>query len=65
MIRNKNAFQWDAYRLFVDRIPTCTGQGGCLPGGWGCLPGGEGCLPLVPGDVADSPPVDRQTPVKT
>ena len=41
---NKNAFQWDAYRPLVDRIPACTGQGGgvsqnalarseCLPGG--------------------------------
>ena len=33
---NKNAFQWDAYRPLVDRIPACTGQGrGCLP--VGCL----------------------------
>ena len=31
-ICNKNAFQWDAYRPLVDRIP-----GGC-PGG--CLPKG-------------------------
>ena len=51
---NKNAFQWDAYRPLVDRIPACTGQG------WGvsqhalgmgvCIPactGEGGCLPLV------------------
>ena len=46
---------------------------GCLPGG--CLPKGVsaqgGCLPLVWGvcipacNGADTPPVDRQTPVKT
>ena len=23
-----NAFQWDAYRPLVDRIPACTAQGG-------------------------------------
>ena len=36
---NKIAFQQDAYRPLVDRIPTCTAQGGCLPGR-GCLPRG-------------------------
>ena len=47
---DKNAFQWDAYRPLIDRIPACNVQGvypsmhrarGCLPGG--CLPGE--CLP--------------------
>ena len=33
---NKNAFQWDAYRPLVDRIPACTGE--CLP----LVPGGRG-----------------------
>ena len=28
---NKNVFQWDAYRLLVDRIPSCTGQGCVYP----------------------------------
>ena len=27
---NKNAFQWDAYRPLVDRIPACTDQGVCV-----------------------------------
>ena len=49
---NKNAFQWDAYRPLVDRIPPCTAwrgvypsmhwAGGCLPGE--CLPRGGVCL---------------------
>ena len=48
----KIAFQWDAYRPLVDRIPTCTAQGGVptrgvfLPGGWylGGVPAqGDGC----------------------
>ena len=31
---NKNAFQWDAYRPLVDRIPACTAQrGGGVPAG--------------------------------
>ena len=87
---DKNAFQWDAYRPLVDRIPACTAQGvvsaqrgvsdqglfaqeGCLPGG-GVCPGG-GCLPgrggVCPGGavsqhaMGQTPPVDRQTPVKT
>ena len=30
---NKNAFQWDAYRPIVDRIPACTAQGECLTRG--------------------------------
>ena len=36
-------------------IPACTGQGGVCPGGV--------CIPACNG--ADTPPVDRQTPVKT
>ena len=41
---DKNAFQWDAYRPLVDRIPACNAQGGggVCPGGvcpGGCLPG--------------------------
>ena len=43
----KNAFQWDAYRRLVDRIPACTVQGCMSASGGGCLPGGY--LPLVPG----------------
>ena len=43
---NKNAFQWDAYRPLVDRIPAHTVRGvnlhrGYLPGGvpaWGTPP---------------------------
>ena len=59
---HKNAFQWDAYRPLVDRIPACTVAGGvpawgctCLGGGCTCLGGGctcpEGgciCLGAVP-----------------
>ena len=26
-LRNKNAFQWDAYHPLVDRIPACTAKG--------------------------------------
>ena len=44
---NKNTFQWDAYHPLVNRIPTCTAQGG-VPRGSVC-PGG--CLPLVPGGM--------------
>ena len=45
-LHNKNAFQWDAYRPLVDRIPPCTVRG--VEGGlplvlWGV------CLPLVLG----------------
>ena len=50
IMMDKNAFQWDAYRPLVDRIPALTG--GVCPGGAvcpgaclsrrGCLPGG--CL---------------------
>ena len=116
---HKNAFQWDAYRPLVDRIPACTVAGGvptwgctCLGGctcpGGGCtcpeggvsawrryLPGGT-CLGVylpggvpakggtcpggvyLPGGVPargmylpgggtcpGTPPVDRETPVKT
>ena len=66
-ILNKNAFQWDAYRPLVDRIPACTVQAGCLPreglprgvsarevSAWGeCLPRGV-CIPACNG--ADTPP---------
>ena len=44
-VTNKNAFQWDAYRLLVDRIPACTGQGAmCIPActGWGGVC--QGCV---------------------
>ena len=34
----KNAFQSDAYRPLVDRMPACTGRMGVCPGR--CLPGG-------------------------
>ena len=60
----------------VDRMPTCTGQGGCLPGGH--LPGGLSAQGVFaqgvsaqgvcadPRPEADTPPpVDRQTPVNT
>ena len=34
LMLNKNAFQWDAYRPLVDRIPVCTVVGGVyLPRG--------------------------------
>ena len=44
--RNKNAFQWDAYRPLVDCIPACTGKGVCIPActrQGGVCPGGV-CL---------------------
>ena len=75
-LKYKNAFQWDAYRPLVDRIPACTGQGGVYPsmhwaGGvsqhalGACLPRGNGgvCRGVV--DERQTPPVDRQTSVKT
>ena len=47
--KNKNAFQWDAYRPLVDRIPAYTVQGAYLNRGgvpaWG-IPA-AGCLPGV------------------
>ena len=46
----KNAFQWDAYRPLVDRIPACTAQGGVCPGGY-----------LSRGVRQTPPPVDRMT----
>ena len=69
--KNKNAFQWDAYRSLVDRITQhALDRGVCLPRRGVCLTGG--CLPGVlnfrpppRGPEADIPPVDRQTPVKT
>ena len=39
---NKYAFQWDAYRPLVDRIPAGTVQRGGLPRV--CLPPGGVCL---------------------
>ena len=44
-IVNKNAFQWDAYRLLVDRM--CGGVSAWGVSSWGCLPGGG----LPRGDV--------------
>ena len=59
--KNKNAFQWDAYRPLVDRITACTGQGGVSAGGGVCLPGG--CLPggLNYWVILDPPEDQRQT----
>ena len=59
--RQKNAFQWDAYRPLVDRIPACTVQEGSAQGVSASGPGG--CIPACNG--ADIPPVDKQTLVKT
>ena len=42
---NKNAFQWDAYRLPVDRIPACTGQGSVYPSMHWAV--GEGVYPSM------------------
>ena len=50
--KHKNAFQWDAYRPLVDRIPACTMAGGTCPGGCAC----PGTLP---------PWTEWQTRVKT
>ena len=68
---DKNAFQWDAYRTLVDRIPACTAGGVCPVGGvsaWGCLPSG-GVSTQVEGvsqhPMGQTPPVDRQTLAKT
>ena len=53
-ISNKNAFQWDAYRPLVDRIPACTVQGGVYPSmHWagGCVSqhalGRRGCVLML------------------
>ena len=62
LINNKNAFQWDAYRPLIDRIPACTVAGGggtCLGG---TCPGG---VPAMGGTCPGTPLVDRQTRVKT
>ena len=65
--KHKNAFEWDADRPLVDRIPACTVEGGVYPRGGSaqgkggvCL--GEGVSQHAMGQI---PPVDRQTPVKT
>ena len=42
-IENKIAFQYDAHRSLVDRIPAYTAQGGCLPR-WVSAQGGSVCL---------------------
>ena len=55
-LSNKSAFQWDAYRPLVDRIPACT----VSAKGGGCLPGG--CVSQHA--MGSPPPVDRQTRVK-
>ena len=39
-MRNKNAFQWDAYRPLVDRMLECASRGGLVLGG---PPGGRVC----------------------
>ena len=60
---NKYAFQWDAYRPLVDRIPACTAQGGICPRGGGAARGG-GCLPkgsLSGGGLPRPRPVNRMT----
>ena len=66
--KDKIAFQWDAYRPLVDRIPACTTQWG-VPS-WGVyLPEGYlhgGCIPAC--DGTGTPPceqTDWQTGVKT
>ena len=76
MVGNKNAFQWDAYRPLVDRIPACTVAGGTCPGGepaqGGCTyPGGctslggvpaQGGVPARGGTCpVTPPPVNRMT----
>ena len=50
-IKNKDAFQWDAYRPLVDRIPACT-EGGVCPG-------------VASQHVMGQTPSYGQTPVKT
>ena len=59
---NKNVFQWDAYPLLVDRIPSCTGQGGVYPSmHWagGCVSQhalGKGvCIPACTGQGSVCP----------
>ena len=66
-ILNKNAFQWDVYRLLVDHIPGGEGVYPSMHWAWGvCIQActGRGCLPRVGGMWQTPPPVDRQTPVK-
>ena len=70
---NKNAFQWDAYSPLVGRIPACTahGGGGVCTGGVGDLSAQGGVCTggvwrgLSQHALRHTPPVDRQTPVKT
>ena len=70
--KNKNAFQWDAYRLLVDRVPACTAQEGCVSqhalGRRGVYLGGVCSGGVLPKGVWQTPPPreqnDWQTPVK-
>ena len=61
---NKNALQWDAFRPLVDRIPACTVAGG-VPAWAGVPAQGEVYLARRGGACPGTPPVDRQTTVKT
>ena len=67
VIENKNAFQWDAYRPLVDRIPACIVQGAVSAQGGVCTGGvsarGWDVYPIM--QWGRHPPADRQTPVKT
>ena len=57
---NKNAFQWDEYRPLVDHIPASIAQGGVCPE---VMPAQRGSVSQHA--MGQTPPVDRQTPVKT
>ena len=72
LAKYKNAFQWDAYRPLVDHIPACTGWGVYPSMHWmggvsvqGVSAGGGGGVADSPPEGRKTPPVDRQTPVKT
>ena len=61
---NKNAFQWDAYRPLIDRMPASASRRG-MPGPGGSGSGGVWSGGGIPACTeADPPPVDRQAPVK-
>ena len=71
---NMNAVQWDAYHPLVDCIRHALWLGVYLPGGvpaQGGVPDQEGGVPArectcpVGFTCPGTPPVDRQTPVKT
>ena len=56
LIRDKNAFQWDAYRPLVDRLLAgCLLWGVCLLGGGVCAGGGVCHTPSHP-DQRQTPP---------